>query len=330
MPDIRPAFRIEANDKDVTAAINEHFISLTIVDEAGIKSDTLTLELDDSEERLKLPATGAQLRVWLGYDSKSRMMGLYVVDEVNPKGPPSKIIVKAKATPMKQSKSFSALQTQQSRSWTPRSLGDLVSSIAKEHGLTPAVSPALQDHQLPHLDQVNESNMHLLTRVAKDVGGIAKANGGKLLVVPRGEGKTVSGKTLPTIAITREEVTTYDAKIIGRSDYKKVVTVWRDVTGGVDREEVAGTGEPVRRIRHAYPNQEAAQKAAASYLEAFQRGKSTVNLSFPGRPEVLAECRLDLVDFREGFKGLWSVTRATHRVDGGGYKTTIDGEVPKK
>ena len=330
MPNTRPAYRIEANDSDITTTINKHFVSLTITDEAGIKSDTLSIELDDSDNVLQLPATGAQLRVWLGYDDAAKLMGLYVVDEIELKGPPDRLVIKAKATPMKDSKAFSALQTQRNRSWTPRSLADLAGAIAAEHGLSPAVSPSLQDHQLPHLDQVNESNMHLLTRVAKDVGAIAKANGGKLLIVPQGEGKTVSGKTLPVVSMTRQDVTTWGVKIIGRADYKKVVTMWRDVTGAIDMEEVAGSGEPVRRIRHAYPNQDAAQKAAESYLEAFKRGKSVVNITRPGRADIMAECRLQLSGFRSGINGVWSVKRVTHRVSSAGYSMTLDGEVPKK
>lgn len=329
MSNTRPVYRIEANNADITATIKEHFVSLTIVDEAGVKSDSLTLVLEDSAENINLPPSGAQLRVWLGYDEGARLMGLYVVDTIGVKGPPDRITIKAKGAPMEQSKNYSALQTQQSRSWEPGTLGDLVAAIANEHGLDPAVAPSLQDHQLPHLDQINESNMHLLTRVANDVGAMAKANGGKLLVIKRGEGKTATGKEMPVISMMKVEASTYSAEIIGRSNYKQVVTVWRDVEGGKDMEATAGSGEPVRRLRHVYPNQEAAKKAASSYLEAFQRGKSTVSITCPGRPDLVAECRLNLTDFRPGIKGLWSVKLATHRVTSGGYTTTVDGEVPQ-
>ena len=44
---MRPDFRIFANQQDVTQLIAERLLSLQIQDEAGIKSDTLTLTLDD-------------------------------------------------------------------------------------------------------------------------------------------------------------------------------------------------------------------------------------------------------------------------------------------
>ncbi len=215
------------------------------------------------------------------------------------------------------------------RSWTPRTLGDLAASIAAEHGLTPAVSPALASHTLPHLDQADESNMNLLTRVAKSVGGIAKANDGKLIIVPQGEGKTISGKSMPTVSIVRTSGTSHSVKLIGRQDYKRVVSVWRDTNAAQDKEATAGEGEPVRRIRHVYPDQAAAEKAAQTSLEAYRRGKSTLSVSLPGRPELAAEGRLILSGFRSGVNGEWSITRVTHKLSAGGYVTDVEGEVPK-
>jgi len=324
----RPAFRVEANGNDITESIRQRFISMTITDEAGLASDSLTLELDDSGTGINLPATGAELRVWLGYESAARFMGLYVVDEIELKGPPDQMIITAKAAPFKDSKSYTALHTQHNRSWTPRTLGDLAASIAAEHGLTPAVSPALAGHKLPHLDQADESNMNLLTRVAKRVGGIAKANDGKLIIVPQGEGKTMSGKSMPTVSIARESGTSHTVKLIGRQDYQKVVTVWRDANAAQDKEAIAGAGEPVRRVRHVYPDQAAAEKAAQSSLEAYRRGKSTLSVSLPGRPELAAEGRVILSGFRSGVNGEWSITRVTHSLSPRGYTTSVTGEVP--
>jgi hypothetical protein len=323
----RPSYRIEANGNDITAAIRQRFISMTLTDEAGIASDCMTLELDDSGTGINLPATGAELRVWLGYEGAARFMGLYVVDEIELKGPPDRMTITAKAAPMKDSKAYTALHTQHNRSWTPRTLGDLAASIAAEHGLTPAVSPALASHKLPHLDQADESNMNLLTRVAKSVGGIAKANDGKLIIVPQGEGKTVSGKSMPTVSIARTSGTSHSVKLIGRQDYKRVVTVWRDTNAAQDKEATAGEGEPVRRIRHVYPDQAAAEKAAQTSLEAYRRGKSTLSVSLPGRPELAAEGRLILSGFRSGVNGEWSITRVTHKLSAGGYVTDVEGEV---
>ena len=201
-----------------------------------------------------------------------------------------------------------------------------MATVAADHGLDPAVASDLSGVALPHIDQFNESDMHLLTRIARDHDAIAKANAGKLVFAHKGQGKTVSGKAMPTIAVVPNEGTTFSVDIESRTNFNTVIALWRDVDGAKDIEEIAGSGEPVHRIRHIYPTSEAAAKAAKGKLEAFQRGKQSLSGSLPGRPELRAECRLSLSGFRAEKNGLWSITRATHKLGSGGYVTTVDGE----
>ncbi len=84
---------------------------------------------------------------------------------------------------------------------------------------------------------------------------------------------------------------------------------------------------PVRRVGFClWCTRETSIKAAKSKLEAFQRGKQSLSVSLPGRPELRAECRLSLSGFRDGVNGLWSVTRAVHKLGSGGYVTSVEGE----
>ncbi|MBI9110126.1 contractile injection system protein, VgrG/Pvc8 family [Maridesulfovibrio ferrireducens] len=320
----KPAYRVEADGNDITEAIRENLISLTITDEAGVKSDSLAISLHDKGYRL--PKAGGQLKVWLGYGQAATFMGLYVSDEITLSGPPDKMDIKAAGAPQEKSAAYSHLQTQKTRSWLPQTIGALVATVGADHGLDPAVASDLSGVGLPHIDQINESDMHLLTRIAADHDAIAKANGGKLVFAHKGQGKTISGKSMPTMALIPSEVTNYRATITARTDYNKVVAIWRSVESAKDIEEIAGVGEPVHRIRHIYPTPEAAAKAAKAKLEAFQRGKQSLSVSLPGRPELRAECRLSLSGFRDGVNGLWSITRATHKLGSGGYVTSVEGE----
>ncbi len=320
----KPTYRVEADGNDITEAIRENLISLTITDEAGVKSDSLAISLHD--RGYKLPKAGGQLKVWLGYGQAATFMGLYVSDEISLSGPPDKMDIKAAGAPQEKSAAYSHLQTQKTRSWLPQTIGALVATVSADHGLDPAVASDLSSVGLPHIDQINESDMHLLTRIAADHDAIAKANGGKLVFAHKGQGKTISGKAMPTVALIPSEVTNYRVNITARSDYNQVVAVWRSVELAEDVQYIAGAGEPVHRIRHIYPTPEAAAKAAKAKLEAFQRGKQSLSVSLPGRPELRAECRLSLSGFRDGVNGLWSVARATHKLGSGGYVTSVEGE----
>lgn len=85
----------------------------------------------------------------------------------------------------------------------------------------------------------------------------------------------------------------------------------------VDEIEISGwPGELVVRARAA---------AQAEYGRRARR-RATLSLSMPGRADVMAEGRLDLVGFRPGADGTWIVTRTEHGLDDGGYRTDIEAE----
>jgi phage protein D len=44
-----PDFRIHADSQDITERIQDRLLSLRVTDEAGIKSDTVELNLDDRD-----------------------------------------------------------------------------------------------------------------------------------------------------------------------------------------------------------------------------------------------------------------------------------------
>ena len=319
-----PTFRIVANDNDITETIRKHFISLTLTDEAGLQSDVLTITLNDSAH-LKLPPTGAELKLWLGYAPQVKYMGLYVVDGLTLSGPPEKMKITARGVPFEKSRSYSELQTRRTRSWRPRTVGELVGALAAEHGLKAAVAEDVAGMGVRHIDQVDESDMNMLTRVAEDIGVVPKVGGGSLVLVKRGEGRTASGKELPTVTLTPEDVMSWSVNISERVDYGSVVAVWRDVATAKDVEESEGEGEPVYRIRQSLPTREAARQAARAKLNEFRRGKRTLSFALPGNPDLCAEGRVELVGFRAGVAGAWSVSRVEHRLDGSGYGVDVAG-----
>ena len=319
-------YRVEANGRDITKLLQGQNGQITITDEAGYKSDKLSITLSDTG--ITLPDSGAELTVYMGYRDNLRLMGKYVVDEVTLNFPPDSMTITANAAPLKKSNSgFTPLQSQKSRSFPAGTISDLVSTIAKEHSLAPAVAPNLAQEPLPHIDQIDESDMNVLTRVAKEHDAIAKANGGKLLFVERGEGKNTRGQQMPTITLIRQKVTSGSVKLSQRQAYKSVIATYRDTAAAKDVEVTAGSGEPVYRLKGMYADKKAAITAVQKRLKSFVRGKSTLSLSLPFTPDIVAESRLVLQQFRTGIDGEWSIIKATHTMNSSGGVTSVEGEV---
>ena len=221
------------------------------------------------------------------------------------------------------------LTTQKSRSWEAGlAFGDMARTIAEEHGLAPAVSADLASIALPHVDQVNESDMALLTRLAKDYGAIAKPAGGNLVIAPRGQSKTVSGQDLPVIELSRKDLTSYSAEISNRTKVGTVTAGWQDNAAAELQLVSVGEGEPVHRIRHTLKDADGAKKAAQSQFQRMQRATKTASLTLPGNPSLIAEARLYLTGCRPGLNGLWVITRVTHNFSKTNYSCNTSCENP--
>ncbi len=329
---LTPAFKVVAESHDITSKISDRLLSLTITDNAGIKSDTVEISLDDKDHQLMLPRTGAELAVYLGYKETSvAQMGLYLVDEIEIQGPANVLCIRGKAA-----NTNKGLQQPKTRTWqkpgkTPTRilLQEILASIAAEHSLTPKLGEDFATLAYDVVNQTNESDLNLLTRLSGKEGAIAKPASGFLLFVKKGEAKTASGAVIPAISLTPKEVTDWRVSLVERGAYASVTAKYRDKAQSQQIEVRTGNEEPTYTIRKLFKDKTEASKAATAQLENFQRGKSTVSLQLPGNPVIMAEAALKLSSFRDGVNGTWIVETATHTFNNSGYSVILTGTAKK-
>lgn len=327
-----PAYRVTANGADITATVRERLKSLRLVDETGVTSDTLDIALADNDPTrpIALPPVGAELSVSLGYGSKLRDMGVFVVDELELQISPGSVTIRARSAPQTKSKGgLLHLQAQKTRSWRAgTTIGAMVRKIAAEHGLASAVSGALAGIALPHTDQSSESDINLLQRLAKRYDAVAKPVGRALLFTARGAAESTSGAAMPRTIITREKGGAGYVLIASRDSPGTVVAYYRVMDEARRHEIAVGEGDPVRRLRMSYRDQASAIAAARAELRKRARATRSLSYSMPGRPGIIAESIAAMTGFRDGIAGDWLVTRAEHFIGPGGYSTTIEAELP--
>lgn len=319
-----PIYKILADNNDITSAIKDRLISLTITDEAGMQSDSLTLVIDDRDNSIELPRKGVQLDVYIGYKETGLVKkGLFTVDEIEISGTPDIITIKGKAANMRNS-----LKAPKTRSFDQKKLGDIIKTIAQDNQLTPKVSPELSQLVIPHLDQTNESDLHFLTRLAKMYGAISKPVEGNLLFAIKGETKSVTGKVLSAVNINRNQTSDYRASLADRDKYKTVIAYWQDTKEAQKIAVKTSNETPAFTLRHTYPDPQTATQAAKSKIASLNRGTGTMSLTLSnGNALLFAESLLNLSGFRDGINGAWTSIRVEHEISGGGYKTRVDAEV---
>lgn len=331
---LTPTYKVLANSTDITAAVADRFISLTLTDETGITSDMLEIRLADNDPLVPIqkPPKGAELELFLGYDGLNERMGMFVVDELEYSGWPGEMIIRARGAIFdKTPKGKANLQSQKTRSWPAgTTLGAMVAKIAKEHGMEPAVGASLKSIALPYTAQQNESDLNLLVRLGKLYDAIVKPSDGKLVLAKRGESKSVSGKALPSLAITPDSgITSFRVTETARESSGTVVAYYHKTKTSKRHEVKVGSGEPVTHLKKYFPEQLMAKKAAEAELAKRDRQKSTLSITMPGRTDAAAESPLTTAGFRDGVDGSWIVTRVSHQVDrSGGYSISIEAETP--
>jgi len=333
---MKPIFRVVADGTDITAVINERLISIKTTDEAGFKSDTCTIDIDDRDGIIALPRKGAKLTISLGYEAQPgdnlasikvpiglAQVGVYTIDEVSASGFPEVLSISGKAADMQ-----GELKEQKTRSFDNITLGDLVKKLAGDNGLTGKAAADMAAIQLGHVDQTQESDLHLLTRLAKKYGGVAKVTNDHLIVAKAGESKSVGGASLSPIYIDKTQVSGYHCSLTDRGKYAAVSATYHDKQTGQDIAVSTGDEKPAFTLRHPYDNQQQALEAAKAKKSALDQGASTVDVTLSvGNPNLFAESPLILTGFRSGVSGEWTTTRVEHSFSKSGFTTQVNGEI---
>jgi phage protein D len=333
---VSPVFKIIANNNDnATAAVRKYFSSLRLVEETGDTVDALEITLADPDPNnpIIVPPKGSEIKVSLGYDGNARYMGMFVLSEVELGGWPSYMTLRANAAVFEQTPlGKTDYQSQKTRSWpSGTTIGAMVAAMASEHAMTAAVSPSLASIQLPHMQQDAESDMNLLFRIAKRYDAVAKPIAGKLVFATRGQALAVSGIDIPPAIITPGMIARWRLVESHREDPGTVVAFWHDKGVAKRNQVTVGSGDPVKRIRYWFSNEQEALAACNAEYQRRTRGQVKLEIEMQGAPELIAGMPLTLQGFRPGVPSDWIITRVEHMIAAGGaYLCEIEAEQPNE
>ena len=323
-----PAYRIRVGDSDVTQRLRERGADLRLTSTADRTSDNVEIAVADAGGVLALPATGREFRVSIGYaeDDDLAPMGVYFHGSTDIELVPRRLTIRATAADLRRN---SALKAPRTRAWDDVTLGEVVDTIAAEHGYNGRCAPSLATQPIAHIDQTAESDLHLLRRLAQHYDATTKATGGYMLFMPRGSERSAgTAEVLPTVEIGPAGVIRGRVSRQDRSQYGAVRASYHDIEAGALLHVQAGTGTPVFEIQAPRPDRPQAEAAAAAQLTRLNRQSATLSLTVPGDPALVAESRVVLSGWGEGVDGTWSVSRAVHSLTKqGDYTSEVSAEL---
>lgn len=321
---VRPVFKVVVGGIDVTQRLDKHLSGMTLVTCREDHADQLELEFEDTQGRIAMPRKGVGIEVSLGFDAAGMcLQGSFVVDEVEHRGAPDTISVRARSARV-----AGPLATRKERSWSNTTVGHIVSVIAGEHSLTPRVAGSLVGEAVIQLDQT-ESDMAFLRRLGKHWDAVATVKNGALIFAPIGHGKTAGGSDLPTLTLIRSSGDRHHFQEIDRSAYTGVRARWHDMDGARGRLALAGKNGHVKILRGDFPTEADAKRAAEAELARVKRGAATFTLDLAiGRPDIYPEMPVKLVGWPDAITAYaWIVAKTTHKLESnGGYLTSLELE----
>jgi len=320
----RPICRVVVNGRDITADIVDRLISIELTDNRGMEADQLDIALSDHDGLLAIPPRGATVRLWLGWDDTGLVdKGSYTVDETEHSGTPDTLNIRARSADLR-----SGLKTKKERSWNVTTLGTVIGAIATAQGLTPLVSAVLAGIQLLHLDQANESDANLLTRLGREHDAISTIKAGRLLFMPTGKATTASGLSLPHITLTRVDGDQHRFLQADREAYSGVKAYFYEINSAEKKEAIAGAGDNLKELRHSYSDRASALQAARAEWNRLQRGTATLSYTLAkGRPELIPDQTYSLNGVKPEIDAIvWLGGNIRHSFTPESFTTSLDLE----
>jgi uncharacterized protein len=321
---------------DVTARLDPHLLSVTVVDKMGGSADTAAIELDDRDARLTIPPDNGTLQVWIGWHNE----GQYLVFEGFVKEVESGFSRKQggrrlwidgrgvdtsgdATTPRQQTWGDGAPPGQAEGEKVP--LSQVLKDAAKASNMTMTVGPEFDKIKRDFWAQTNVSFMQFGASLAREVGGVFKISGNKAAFVspaPQGESiEAIWGKNLLEWRIK---------PFVGRPQAAAAVTKYFDLQQSIWQQTKKAIGGDLPFGRASRVDQLPAPAATANNAEHTNDAMSAdSNASrgtgwclINGEPRARAGAPLILQGARPGVNGQWTIDECEHHYTrAGGYVT---------
>lgn len=301
-------------------------VSLSIAEKRGEEADQLDLVIDDSDGAVALPPTGAKIAVSIGWKQGSEVQpglvdkGVFIVDEIGHAGPPDLITIKARAADF-----IGDLKTRREQGWHATTLGEIVAEIAQRNGLKPNVAARLANIAVHTKAQSRESDLAFFRRLGRENNAVATIKKGVMILKPIGDGKTASGKTLPTVTIQRREADQHQFQRQKREEVTGVTASWRDRAGAKHDTVTHGEKKGARKLSRVYGSEDEARNAAkAAHARAGRQPLSLTMTLALGRADLHPEQKATVSGYKAAIDAVpWLIAEVTHTISDRGFQTQL-------
>lgn len=258
-------FRVTVNDEDVTDRIMPFLQSISITDNNGEQSDSLTIQV---AAKFRRPSYNDKIKIWVGRTQPLAYLGQFHVQSTTLR---DNRILTIDATGVDYQ---SGLKERRSVTYKT-SLRDALTTVSQRHGL--ALKLDVQEPFTAHFEQNNESDVAFLNRLATTYNAIFNIKNHTLYFV---QNETHAPAYEIDIAECFSSVITES----NTSWYACARAIYQDTKLNQLATVNVGSGTPVLIVRGNWLCTEDAQEAAAQALARANGAQVYGRASFKGRP----------------------------------------------
>lgn len=316
---MKPDYKIINKDtgKDLTQILRPYITSISLTESVDNFTDTLTICLDGQGVQ-SFPASGTNIEVYLGYQKTGMAsFGVYKVDTKSISGMPLKLTIKAGASDFNAS-----YKEQKNRHWDDKTLSDILKSIAVENSLELKID-LVDDEVIKYLEQSNESDMALVTRLADEFSVYGTIKAGKLVFT--------SIKPTNAQAIKVSDLLSFNLSWYDKPRYDSVTANWHQLNSNVKNVEIwdgkSWNSDKIGKtyiVKEVFNSQYKSRKKAKQQWQKLKKMSFIAQLNMTGRIDIVSKMILNIKDLIPQQEIKLTVEKVTHTLNSSGYKIALD------
>jgi len=199
---LKLVFKIEYENKNITAEISPNVLSVSYTDFEHGQSDEVEIQIEDRSHLWKsswYPTKGDSIKLNIGYEGEKLLnCGSFEIDEMEFSAPPDTITIKALAANIKK-----ALRQNNSIAYENKTLKQIAQEIANKHNLS--LIGSIKDVKIKRITQNKKRDLEFLKNLAEEYGYIFKISDNKLTFYETAKLKSAK----PALIISRNELISF-------------------------------------------------------------------------------------------------------------------------
>lgn len=307
----RPIAAVYFEGLAASALVSNAISSIVISDEIGMESDSCEITLDDRGFILPEFKPAMEIAPVLGYiGGQPLFMGKFALEAIRESESKSGCVISlsAKAADL----ANSGLKYPRDGFYRGKTIGSIANEVAGRNGFTAIIDENLKNIPIEHITQKSQSDLDLLSRLAKQYGAVFSVKEKQLIIKPPYNGLSASGKKLTSLKIERGD---YESLVFTSSKRGEVEGVtashWSQKQGKRIKSSV-GSEENSFHLKGNFENEAQAKAAAQAAFVRSHAGKKELQITIKGNTNYKASFPVEIKHPKARIAGRWIISKVRH------------------